>query len=279
MEALAGKIGVITGGGSGIGLATARILAAEGMHLVLADIEEPTLAPAVAEIQGAGVDCLGVATDVGERASVEALAEQALSRFGKVDLLFNNAGVAIEGPIQDMQHADWEWLIRVNLWGVIHGIESFLPRMVERGEGGHIVNTASFAGLVANDGLGVYCVTKYGVVALSECLARELREHGIGVSVLCPMRVHTHIDQSVRNRPVALGGDPDAPLPPVPDPAQFPCETLPVERVAAEVVAAIKAKRLYILPHPESRAFIRRRFERIDRSFEASPGFQTKEPS
>lgn len=267
MQDLDGRIAVITGGGSGIGLATARELAARGMKLVLADIESSVLDAAVAEIEGLGAPCLGVVTDVGERDSVEALADRAFAHFGKVHLLMNNAGVAIEGPIAEMSHADWEWLVRVNLWGVIHGVESFLSRIIEQGEGGHIVNTASFAGLVANDGLGVYCVTKYGVVALSECLYRELGEHQIGVSVLCPMRVHTKIDQSVRNRPVSLGGDPAAALPDIPDPAQFPCETLPVERVAKLVVDSVVSRRLYILPHAESREFIKRRFQRIDRSF------------
>lgn len=271
LKELKGRVAVITGGGSGIGLATARELAGCGMKLVLADIEAAVLEAAVAEIEGLGAPCLGVVTDVGERASVESLAERAFLHFGKVHVLMNNAGVAIEGPIVEMSHADWEWLVRVNLWGVIHGVESFLPRIIEQGEGGHIVNTASFAGLVANDGLGVYCVTKYGVVALSECLYREVGEHQIGVSVLCPMRVHTKIDQSVRNRPVSLGGDPDAALPDIPDPAQFPCETLPVEQVAKLVVDSVKTGRLYILPHEESRRFIRNRFERIDRSFEGTP--------
>jgi len=270
MEALGGKVAVITGGGSGIGLATARLLADAGMKLVLADIEPAALAAAVNEIGARGGGCIGVETDVGELRAVQSLAERTLMEFGKVHLVFNNAGVAIEGPIQEMRHEDWEWLVRVNLWGVIHGVEVFLPHLIEQGEGGHIVNTASFAGLVANDGLGVYCVTKYGVVALSECLYRDVGKHGVGVSVLCPMRVHTNIDSSARNRPAELGGAPGAALPPPPDPAQFPCETLPVERVAALVVAAIRAGQLYILPHAESRAFIRRRFERIDRTFAAA---------
>ncbi|NNL85312.1 MAG: SDR family NAD(P)-dependent oxidoreductase, partial [Myxococcales bacterium] len=219
-----------------------------------------------------GAETLGVVTDVGERASVEALAARSAEAFGGAHILFNNAGVAIEGKIAEMSHEDWEWLVRVNLWGVIHGVETFLPRMIEAGAGGHIVNTASFAGLVANDGLGVYCVTKYGVVALSECLYREGREHGIGVSVLCPMRVETHIDGSQRNRPIELGGDPNETIPPPPDPAQFPCETLRADVVAREVVRAIRSGELYILPHSESRAFIARRFQRIDRTFERSEG-------
>ena len=238
------------------------------MRLVLADVEARALEPAVERVRSHGVEAIGVATDVGDRGQVEALAQRAFERFGAVHVLFNNAGVAIEGPIPEMRHEDWEWLIRVNLWGVIHGVESFVPRMIRQAAGGHVVNTASFAGLVPNQGLGVYCVTKYGVVALSECLYRDLSAHGIGVSVLCPMRVATRIDLSARNRPIDLGGDPRAELPPPPDPAIFPCRTLAVEEVAELVLRGIRKGSLYLLPHPESRAFIARRFQRIDRAFD-----------
>ena len=206
MEELAGKVAVITGGASGIGLATARRLARDGARLVLADVERPALEEAAREIGALGAEVLAVPTDVGERADVERLAEETYARFGAAHLLFNNAGVALFGGIETMRHEDWEWLIRVNLWGVIHGIESFVPRMVEGGEGGHIVNTASFAGLVPNQGLGVYCTTKYAVVGLSEVLYRDLSGYGIGVSVLCPMVVETRISSCERNRPAELGG-------------------------------------------------------------------------
>jgi len=270
MDELEGKVAVITGGASGIGLATARALAAEGMKLVLADIEKDPLDRVVAEFVATGHEAIGVQTDVGDRAQVESLAQHTWERFGGAHVLFNNAGVALSGLIQDMTHADWEWLMRVNLWGVIHGVESFVPRMIEQGEGGHIVSTASFAGLVPNSGLGVYCVTKYGVVGLSECLYRDVSAHNIGVSVLCPMQVGTNIGTSERNRPQELGGtgasrpavDEDVPN------ASLAGRTLPVDEVAALVVKGIKENRLYILPHEESRGFIRRRFERIDRAFE-----------
>ncbi len=268
MDEFEGKVAVITGGASGIGLATARALAKEGMKLVLADIEQSALDRAVEEFEGAGTECLGVRTDVGDLASVQALADATFERFGAAHILFNNAGVAIGGPIQGMTHADWEWLMRVNLWGVIHGVEAFVPRMIEQGEGGHIVSTASFAGLVPNTGLGVYCVTKYGVVALSECLYRDLSGEGIGVSVLCPMRVQTNIDASARNRPEELGG-PSEP-PPRSDEVERAMAggTITADEVAEKVVDAIRKGELYIVTHPESRPFIRRRFERIDRAFE-----------
>lgn len=260
---------MITGGASGIGLATARRLAGEGMRIVLADIEPGPLDAAVREIETAGVEALGVLADVGELAQVQALADQAFARFGAVHLLFNNAGVAIGGPIQAMSHADWEWLIRVNLWGVIHGIEAFVPRLIEQNDGGHIVSTASFAGLVPNQGLGVYCVTKYGVVALSETLYRDLSAYGIGVSVLCPMRVSTNIDQSARNRPSELGGPQFRPEAGDGEEPDYAGRTIDADEVAALVVEAVKANQLYIHTHPEARGFVRRRFGRIDRAFAA----------
>ena len=271
MDDLSGRTGVITGGASGIGLATARLLAEEGMQLVLADIEEGPLERAAAELGALGVVC-----DVGDLASVRNLADQAYDRFGAVHLLFNNAGVAVAGPVVQMRHADWEWLVRVNLWGPIHGVEGFLERMIAQRSGGHILFTASFAGLVPNVGLGPYCVTKYGTVALAEVLQKELRAHGIGVSVLCPMRVETNIDTSERNRPAALGG-PDAspqmplmpPIPTMPATAEVADDlagrVLAVEDVAANVVSAVKDGRLYIIPHEESMQFVRRRFARMER--------------
>ncbi|MDZ7728514.1 MAG: SDR family NAD(P)-dependent oxidoreductase [Dehalococcoidia bacterium] len=270
MDDFNGKTAVITGGASGIGLATARLLAHEGANLVLADIEEAALKEAVEEFEDAGVPVLGVRTDVGHLPQVVELADQAVEHFGGVHVLFNNAGVAISGPIVEMSHPDWEWLMRVNLWGPIHGVEAFLPRMVEQGEGGHIVNTASFAGLVANDGLGIYNVTKYGVVALSETLYREMRNEGIGVSVLCPMRVETNIGDSARNRQMEFGGPAEIEVhSELEEPEQsLAGRVIPVTEVADQVMRAIRNNELYIFTHPETRQFIRRRFDRIDRAFE-----------
>ena len=264
MEDLRGKVAVITGGASGIGLATARLLAAEGARLVLGDIEQGPLDTACAELGG-----LGVRGDVSALRDVQALADAAYARHGQVDIVFNNAGVAVGGPMAEMSHADWEWLMRVNLWGPIHGVEVFVPRMIAQKSGGHVLFTASFAGLVPNVGLGAYCVTKYGVVAMAEVLQKELRSEGIGVSVLCPMRVATNIGVSERNRPAELGG-PDA-SPRVQDQSEDNPDqagrVLPVEDVAVDVVDAIKRNRLYIVPHEESRGFVRRRYERIDAAY------------
>ena len=270
MEHLSAKVAVITGGASGIGFATARRLASRGVRLVLADIEESALDRAVAELSATGSAVEGVVCDVGDRKAVQHLADTAFEKMGAVHIVFHNAGVAVGGPIAEMQHGDWEWTLRVNLWGPIHGVEAFTQRMIAQGQGGHMLFTASFAGLVPNVGLGPYCVSKYGVVALAEVLRRELRAHDIGVSVLCPMRVATNIGHSERNRPNELGG-PEA-SPPVLDQGEdnqnLAGRVLNVDDVAAQVVAAIIANRLYILPHEESRTPIRRRFERIDQTYE-----------
>ena len=259
---------MITGGASGIGLATARELAAKGARLVLADIEQEPLDRAVAEFETAGVEVLGVRTDVGELSDVQALADAAWDRFGEVNILFNNAGVSVYGAIQDMTHADWEWSMRVNLWGVIHGVEIFIPRMIAQAGEGHVINTASFAGLVPNQGLGVYCVTKYGVVALSECLRRDVRAEGIGVSVLCPMIVKTNIGSSERNRPANMGGLEPSPKRSDEEKGNLRGGELEVETVAEMVVAGIESNKAYIITHPDSREFVRRRFDRIDDAFE-----------
>ena len=270
MEHLTDKVAVITGGASGIGFATALRLASRGVRLVLADIEESALDRAASELAATGTAVEGVVCDVGDLKAVQHLADTAFEKMGAVHIVFHNAGVAVGGPIAEMKHSDWEWTMRVNLWGPIHGVEAFTQRMIAQGQGGHMLFTASFAGLVPNVGLGPYCVSKYGVVALAEVLRRELRAHDIGVSVLCPMRVATNIGHSERNRPDELGG-PEA-SPPVLDQGEdnqnLAGRVLDVDDVAAQVVDAVVANRLYILPHEESRTPIRRRFERIDQTFE-----------
>lgn len=253
----------ITGGASGIGFATARALAREGASVVLADIEAAALERAVETLRHEGADVEGFQCDVGELDAVRRLGDFVYARHGKVNVLFNNAGVAVAGPVWGMRHQDWEWLIRVNLWGVIHGVEVFLHRMLATGEPGHIVNTASFAGLVPNDGLSVYCVTKYGVVALTECLARDLRGTNVSASVLCPMRVATNIDASERNRPPEFGALPPAAIR---DEAMVG-RVISADEVAQRVLDGIRRGDLYIHTHLEARPFVRRRFERIDRAF------------
>jgi NAD(P)-dependent dehydrogenase (short-subunit alcohol dehydrogenase family) len=262
------KVAVITGGASGIGLATAQALAKLGARLVLADIEDGVLKSAVVALTSSGAKVIGVRTDVGDRGSVSTLAERSWSEFGRVDILFNNAGVAVFGPTQTMTHADWDWSIRVNLWGPIHGVETFVPRMVADKRGGHVVFTASFAGLVPNRELGPYCVTKFGVVALAECLHKDLRDDGIGVSVLCPMRVTSRIDSSFRNRPGELGGPAANRTYTDEERAALQGRELGAAQVADLVIEAMRENRLYIHTHGEARDYVKRRWERMDAAFQ-----------
>lgn len=269
-----GKGAVITGGASGIGFATAQELGRRGASVVIADIEATRLDDAVGRLRSAGIRAHGVECDVSSLDSVQALADESFDVLDGVHVVFNNAGIAVGGPITQMTHDDWRWVIDVDLWGPIHGVEAFVPRLVEQGQGGHVLFTASFAGLVPNVGLGPYCVAKYGVVALAEVLSRELREHEIGVSVLCPMRVATDIGGSERNRTADYGEHrPEASVKDQgEDNADLAGRVLDVDDVARLTVDAVVHNRLYVLPHEESRTPIRRRFARIDRTFEQQAG-------
>jgi NAD(P)-dependent dehydrogenase (short-subunit alcohol dehydrogenase family) len=262
------RVAVITGGASGIGAAMAHAFGARGAKLVLADIDEPALERARAEHEARGHAVLTVPTDVTQAPRLDALADAAFGHFGGVHLLCNNAGIAIAGPLVEAPLSDWEYTMNVDFWSVVHGLRAFVPRMIEQGQGGHVVNTASMAGLVGMQWLGIYCAAKFAVVGVSEALRRELKPHGIGVSVLCPMMVTTNINQnSVRLRPgeVARPADDDTPAPPegamqggFKDPAE----------VAARVVKAIERGQLYVLTHDEQRDILRRRAAYQDSVFE-----------
>lgn len=262
MQSFTGKVAVVTGGASGIGRALALDFARRGMSLVLADVDADALQGAAREVQAAGAACLAVPTDVADAQAVQRLADAAFARFGKVHVLCNNAGVGIGGALQKATHAEWEWVIGVNLWGVIHGIEAFVPRMIAEGRGGHIVNTASMAGVIASQGLGVYNTTKYAVVGLSETLAKDLRDTGIGVSVLCPLGVDTGIRQnSNKMRPRTEGVTAD-------DPPTLLGSRLSADEASRMVMRAIEEDDLYVFTHAEAEQWVQRRFERMSRSFQ-----------
>jgi len=269
MDTFEGRGAVITGGASGIGLATATEFARRGARLVLADVDKPTLEQAVARLQTEGFDAHGVLCDVRHLEQMVHLADESFRLLGQVDVVFSNAGIVVAGPIAQMSHDDWRWVIDIDLWGSIHATEAFVPRLLEQGTGGHIAFTASFAGLVPNAGLGAYGVAKYGVVGLAETLARELKDNGIGVSVLCPMVVETKLisnSERIRGADYGLASTPDVTGSLGPLPAQD--DSLGVDDVARLTADAILANRLYILPHEAARASVRRRFERIDRTFD-----------
>ena len=262
---------VITGGASGIGFATAKEFASRGARLMLADVNQSALDAALDALRADGVDAHGVVCDVRKLEDVVHLADEAFRVFGDVHVVFNNAGIAYAGSIADTSHDDWRFVIDVDLWGPIHGVEAFLPRLIAQGDDSHLVFTASFAGLIPNVGLGPYTVAKYGVVALAETLSREVRANGIGVSVLCPMIVETNLmanSDRVRSADYGPGGQSAAET--VQELASAPDDdsVLNVEDVARLTADAILANRLYILPHRASRASIQRRFERIDRTFD-----------
>ncbi len=277
MRDLVGKTAFVTGGASGIGLALGRAFAQAGMNVMLADVETEALAIAVQSLQGFGPSARGVTCDVADPASVERAAEASYEAFGNVHVVCNNAGVAGGSGIDDISLDTWRWVIDVNLMGVLHGVRTFLPHVRAHGEGGHIVNTASMAGLNSGLGLSPYSASKFAVVNMSEGLARQVAPLGIGVTVLCPEFVRTRISESVRNRPKRYG--------PVqaPDPesaagklaaqqAELGRLGLDPMEVAAQVLAAIHKDELYVFTHAgaEWRAELKERFDAILAAMDAA---------
>ena len=271
---LEGKVAVVTGGASGIGKGIAEALKNEGVELVIADIEDGALQRTAEELGATGIQ-----TDVSSAESVGALATEVVERFGTAHVLVNNAGIGPMGRIADLTLDDWKWMVGVNLWGVIHGIHAFLPILKGNEEGGHIVNTSSMAGLVGMPGLGSYTLTKYGVLGLTEVLAKELEEDGskVGATVLCPGTIHTNIGTSSRNRPDgSAGGLHDV------DISQEGSEVdmsgvrwmIPIE-VGTIVVDCIRSGELYALTHPDWWDMVEPRFVAIASAFgktlEATP--------
>jgi NAD(P)-dependent dehydrogenase (short-subunit alcohol dehydrogenase family) len=267
MKELKGKVAAVTGAASGLGRSMALAFAAEGMDVALADVDQANLSSVADEVQAQGARAITLRVDVSQVEQVEAFRDQTLARLGAIHVVCNNAGVSPLGAVWENTPADWQWILGVNLWGVINGVRAFTRTLIAQNEG-HIVNTASVSGLIAPPGSGAYNVTKHAVVALSESLHHDLRERNsaVGVSVLCPAYVPTGIVDSERSRPKGLPK------------SEKSKETLAKEamlrkavssgkvsadQVAQAVVAAVKEERFYILTHPRIKGAIQARMEDI----------------
>ena len=252
MNEFQNKTAVVTGAASGIGLELARVFAEQGMNVVLADIEQPKLSEAVDAVTSLGAEALGVLTDVGSGESVAALCQASVDRFGSVQVLCNNAGVYTGGLLWEQTEDDYEWLIRVNQWGIIHGLRHFVPQMISQGDACHIVNTSSMASMCTLPFAGVYHMTKHAALALSECLFHELAMTApqISVSCLCPELVNTGIAASARNRPADLAEENITEMQQMSMTAitDATAGSLPPRVLADRVLQAIKDGVFYILP-------------------------------
>lgn len=274
MKDVAGKSAFITGGASGMGLAMARSFAGAGMRVAIADIEQSALNAVSEEFAETNASVITIRADVSNPQSMENAANETKSAFGNVHVLVNNAGVVAGGPLAEAEANDWRWQMQVNLDGVFHGLSAFLPQMLEHGEAGHVVNTASLAGHMAVPRLGVYSATKFAVVGISETLRAELAESALGVSVLCPGVVATNIFNSSRNRPDSLSVEQES------DFEQLEASTeresnsglgtfkiIEADIVGDMVLHAIQNDQFYIFTHPEFEPIVDVRSKEIAASF------------
>lgn len=255
MTSVAGKTAFITGGGSGVGFGQAQVFAEAGCRIAIADIRQDHLDQAMAHFAGTGAEVMPIRLDITDRAAYVAAADRVEAELGPVQLLFNTAGVSIFGPMQNATPEDWQWQLDVNLWGVINGIQTFLPRMLDRGDDCHIVNTASMSAFVALPGTGLYCATKMALRGLSECLAMDLAKTKVRVSMLCPGAVNTNIHEAMLTRPAHLGatgyyGADPAMLARLKDVISVGMEP---DQLARHVLKGVEADQFYILPYPEFR--------------------------
>jgi NAD(P)-dependent dehydrogenase (short-subunit alcohol dehydrogenase family) len=273
MKDLRDKVAFVTGGASGLGLGMAKAFGREGMRVMIADIEQVALSKAVQELKDSQVRAEGVLCDVGSRASLREAALKTIATFGKVHVVCNNAGVAVGGPVGTVAERDWDWIMDVNLMGVVYGTEVFLPLIESHGEGGHFVNTASMAGMIGFPNAEPYCATKFAVVAMSEGWHGQLAPKNIGVSVLCPGFVQTRIYDSFRNKPARYGAADPSPIgvgQSLADTEAMVKAGIPTEPVGQRVVEAIKDNDLYIFTHTEFRPMVEARFAAIMAAFDKS---------
>jgi NAD(P)-dependent dehydrogenase (short-subunit alcohol dehydrogenase family) len=276
MKDFRGRTAFVTGGASGIGLSMARAFGRAGMNVVLADIDVNATKSAAEQLASEQIKAAPVQCDVSDHASVRAAALEAVAAFGKVHVLCNNAGVAIGGPIGTVKDKDWDWILDVNLKGVVYGTETFAPLIKSHGEGGHIVNTASMAGMIAPPGMEPYTATKFAVVAMTEGWAQQLAPLNIGVSVLCPGFVKTRIHESGRARQDKYGGQGEVdPLGGgASDAAQMVLSGIDPDVVGNRVLEAIRDGELYIFTHPQMKDFVQMRFAAIMAAFDTAANSQ-----
>ena len=277
MRDITGKVAFITGGASGMGLAMARSFAAAGMKVAIADVEQAALDRVKAEFDASNAEVITLRVDVTDRAAMEAAADATEAAFDKVHVLVNNAGVAVGGSLDQMSYEDWDWVMGVNLDGVVNGLQAFLQRIKAHGEGGHVVNTASLAGHFAIPGLGIYTATKYAVVGISETLRADLKQHNIGVSVLCPGVVNTNIFDSGRNRPSHLQGETDSAQMVLSEElaepereqrmAEMMARALDPAVVGDMVLHSIQEDEFYIFSHPEVEPMVSGRAAEVTDAF------------
>ena len=273
MKDLRDKVAFVTGGASGLGLGMAKAFGREGMKVMIADIEQAALTRAVQELKDSQVRAEGVLCDVGSRASLREAALKTIAAFGKVHVVCNNAGVAAGGEVGTVAERDWDWIMDVNLMGVVYGTEVFAPLIESHGEGGHFVNTASMAGMIGFPRAEPYCATKFAVVAMSEGWHAQLASKNIGVSVLCPGFVQTRIYESFRNKPARYGAADPSPIgigDTLKETQAMVMAGIPTEPVGQRVVEAIKDNDLYIFTHTEFRGAVEARFAAIMAAFDKS---------
>jgi NAD(P)-dependent dehydrogenase (short-subunit alcohol dehydrogenase family) len=269
MQDFKGKTAFITGGASGIGFGMAHAFGRAGMNVVIADIDSEVARKAAEMLQRDQIKAVAVHCDVTLRSEVQRAALDAVAAFGKVHIVCNNAGVAVGGPLGTVGHRDWDWIIDVNLKGVVYGVETFFPLIKSHGEGGHFVNTASMAGMVSPANMEPYTATKFAVVAMSEGWAQQLAPLGIGMSVLCPGFVKTRIHESNRARQSRYGERaPDTRSDEArSEAAKMVQGGMDPDIVGERVLEAIKAREFYIFTHPEMKAAVDARFAGIDAGF------------
>lgn len=280
VENVQNKVAVVTGAASGIGLGIVRALAGAGVHTAMLDIEESALDASHSQFATANVDVQKYVCDVSDRDSIGETAGDIQRHFGRVDIVCNNAGVAAGGPIDEIANDDWDWVLGVNLFGVINGMKTFTPIMKDGGEGGHFVNTASILGLWAGGGMSAYCASKYAVVAISECARNDLAPFGIGVSALCPGMINTRILRSERNRPRFESSRPSPMFEGRREIEQrFAEQGLDPDIVGEQVLDGIRKDKAFIFTHANLVHGIRDRMERVLASFDGSEVEDSEHPA